>query len=417
MKSIWTTPLCLIALLLATGCNPSEPVASDETPEVVVRVQVAQAKTRPVSQQSVAQGTIFPLRQATVSAVQGGQISTMPLWKNRHVDKGETLAELNMRDLEAQRNEARSLVREAEVNLHNLQHSANPLAAANARKELAQTASTLRNARALLERRQALFQEGGIALKDLQDSQLALSLAQANYTLSQRSAKLLSTATTPGSVELARTKLDQARLRVATLESPLSFAQIRAPISGTVIDQFQFLGEFVTPGTRLLTIADLSEVIVKGQFADTVMARLRVGEQAEVRPLDRPGVKLVGRVSALSAVTDAQSRSGEVWVNLSNRDGRLRSGGVCEVSVQAHPLPAVMVPASAVTRDTPESQEGQVCVVDSQGIAHHRKVRCGIQQSDWMEISSGLKAGETVVTEGNYALPDNQRVSTESSRP
>lgn len=418
MKKIAVIVLVLLGLLaLGLWWHQHAAPATETptpTPQVAVRVKVQLARRQATSQQAVAQGSIFPLRQATVSAVQGGVISEMPLWKNRRVQQGETLAVLNMRDLQAQRNEAQALVREAEINLRNLQNSSTLLAAAGADKDLQLTASTLRNAQALYRRRQQLFSQGGIAYKDLQDSQTALSIAQANYHLSQRSSKLLRSATTPGSIELARIKLEQARLRVATLSSPLSFAIIKAPISGVVIDQFQFLGEFVSPGTKLVAIADLSEVIVKGQFADTVLAQLQVGEKAEIRPLDRPGVKLQGRVSALSAVTDAQSRSGEVWVNLHNSDGRLRSGGFCEIAVSTQAVPAVVVSASAVTRESPESRNGWVSVVDGQDIAHERPVECGLAQDGWVQILSGLRSGERVVTEGNYSLEDGVHVQVQT---
>lgn len=396
---------------------PSPQPEATETPQVVVRVKVAIARRRQLSSRSVAQGSIFPLRQATVSAVQGGVIAEMALWKNRRVARGEVLAVLNMRDLQAQRNEAEALVREMEVNLQNLQNGSTRLADANATKDLALTASTWRNAEALYRRRQELFAEGGIAFKDLQDAQTAASIARANLQLSQRSAGLLRSATNPGSIELSRVKLEQARLRVATLSSPLTFAHIRAPISGTVIDQFQFLGEYVTPGTRLLTIADLSEVIVKGQFADTILAQLQVGERAEVRPLDRPEVKLEGRVSALSAVTDAQSRSGEVWVQLPNPDGKLRSGGFCEIAVAARAIPAIVIPAAALTRESPESRQGLVSVVDGQGLAHQRSVVCQAADEGLVHVDSGLKAGERVIVEGNYRLPDGTRVVVQESRP
>jgi len=413
-----------VALLATVGLGfwrwrsaPPPPPESTKTPEVLVLVKVALARRQQLASQSVAQGSVFPLRQATVSAVQGGVITEMALWKNRRVSQGEVLAVLNMRDLQAQRNEAEALVREMEVNLQNLRNSSTRLADANAAKDLALTASTLRNATALYNRRQQLFAQGGIAYKDLQDAQTAASIAQANFQLSQRSAGLLRTATNPGSLALAQVKLEQARLRVATLSSPLTFSHIRAPISGTVVDQFQYLGEYVTPGTKLLALADLSEVIVKGQFADTVLAQLQVGERAEVRPLDRPGVKLEGRVSALSAVTDAQSRSGEVWVQLHNADGKLRSGGFCEIAVAARATPAIVIPAAAVTRESPESRQGVVSVVNAEGVSHQRQVACEPAQQGLVRVNSGLQAGERVVEEGNYRLEDGVHVQIQESRP
>ena len=403
--------LLVIVSYLAWHRSPPPAPTAEATPEVVVKVQWQTVRRQPMVRETTAQGTVTPLRQATVSAVQGGVIRTLALLKNQRVGTGELLATLDLRDQQAQRNEAAALVQEAQINLDNLQNSSNALAQATAEKDLRQAASTLANTQALYRRREGLFRQGGVALKDLQDAKLAATVAQSNYDLSLRSNQLLRTATRPGSVALARIKLQEAQLRVATLQAPLRFAEIRAPIAGTVTDQFQYQGEFVPPGTKLLSLADLSEVIVKGQFPDTVLAQLRVGQAAFVQPLDRPGLKLTGKITALGAVTDPQNRSGEVWVQLTNRDGKLRSGGFCDVVVETGRQVAVLVPDSALTLDQPGSVQGWVAVVDGAQVAHHRPVVCGFHRAGQTEIVKGLQAGEKVVTRGNVGLPDGDKVA------
>jgi Cu(I)/Ag(I) efflux system membrane fusion protein len=71
---------------------------------------------------------------------------------------------------------------------------------------------------------------------------------------------------------------------------------------------------------------------------------------------------------------------------------------------------AIVVPASAVTLESSNADEGTVIVVDAQNIAHETKVTTGIRTTDKIEIVEGLKGGETVVVEGNYALPDGTKV-------
>jgi multidrug efflux pump subunit AcrA (membrane-fusion protein) len=63
-----------------------------------------------------------------------------------------------------------------------------------------------------------------------------------------------------------------------------------------------------------------------------------------------------------------------------------------------------------VTLETTTSNEGTVMVVDDQSIAHEKKVTVGIRTKDKIEITSGLNGGETIVVEGNYALPDETKV-------
>src|SRR6185503_4110734 len=90
----------------------------------------------------------------------------------------------------------------------------------------------------------------------------------------------------PNDRDLAAAKTAQAQQHLATLDAQLGYATIRAPITGVVTDQFQYEGEFAGAGAKLVTIADISEVIVKAPFADTVVANLKVGDPATVLPTD-----------------------------------------------------------------------------------------------------------------------------------
>ena len=69
-----------------------------------------------------------------------------------------------------------------------------------------------------------------------------------------------------------------------------------------------------------------------------------------------------------------------------------------------------VVPATAVTLDASNANEGTVMVVDTTNIAHETKVVIGIRTPDKIEITQGLAGGETVVIEGNYTLPDGTKV-------
>lgn len=71
---------------------------------------------------------------------------------------------------------------------------------------------------------------------------------------------------------------------------------------------------------------------------------------------------------------------------------------------------AVVVPVSAVTLDASNADEGAVMVVDKDSITHETKAKVGIKQGDKIQILEGLSGGETVITEGNYALPDGTKI-------
>ncbi|HYV83322.1 MAG TPA: hypothetical protein VE931_07405, partial [Pyrinomonadaceae bacterium] len=92
-------------------------------------------------------------------------------------------------------------------------------------------------------------------------------------------------------------------------------------------------------------------------------------------------------------------------------DGKLRANGAAQVTIATNSKDdAVVVPASAVTLETSNANEGTVMGVDDQSVAHETKVTIGIRTPDKIEIVEGLKGGETVVIEGNYALADGTKV-------
>jgi RND family efflux transporter MFP subunit len=401
--------LSLIAFLLLRRSTNQAPAAEAET--IVVSVRVAKVERQPLASEVSALGTIFPREQAQVAAKVGAQIKQMRLLKNVIVRAGEVIAVLETRDLQAQRAEAVAALQEARLNVRGLSTGAIPQANAQAEKDLRDARANVNNARALYERRRDLYNKGGIALKEVEAAQLALTTAEDNLRLAERTAELRTNAINPNERALAESRVSQAQQRVATIDAQLSYAVIRAPLTGIITDQFQFEGEYATPGGRLVQIADISEVIVKAQFADSVVAQLKVGDPATVTPTDLTGEHMGGKVSLISRSSDPLNRSVEVWVNLGNGAGLLRPGGAAEVKVATNQTgDALVVPAAAVTLDASNADTGTVMVVGLDSVAHEAKVNVGIRTPELMQITSGLQGGETVVVEGNYALPDGTKV-------
>jgi len=119
----------------------------------------------------------------------------------------------------------------------------------------------------------------------------------------------------------------------------------------------------------------------------------------------------------VSRATDPTNRTVELWVTLANAAGRLRANGAAQVTISTKAKSdATVVPASAVTLETTNGFEGSVMVVDANSLAREKKVEVGIRSKDKLEIVSGLQPGETVVIEGNYALPDGTKVEVKEKK-
>ena len=377
----------------------------------VVSFKVAKAEQGSIAAQVVAVGTIWPREKADVGAKISAQIKRMSLLKNKLVRAGEVIAVLESKDLQAQRAEAVAALNQARAEERSLVTGTIPKTNAEDQKALTDARAKVNNARALYERRRRLFEQGGISQKDLEASQLDLTTAEDELRLQEQTVTLRGRSLNPNDRALAAAKTAEAQQHLATLDAQLSYATIRSPITGIVTDQYQYEGEFASAGGKLVTIADTSTVIVKAPFADTVASELKAGDAASVVPTDTSAEEMKGQITLLSRSSDPTNRTVEVWVTLANGAGKLRANGAAQVTVFANSKnDAVIVPASAVTLEASNADEGTVMIVDAQNVAREKKVTVGIRTRDRVEIVEGVQPGDTVVIEGNFALPDGTKV-------
>ena len=403
--------LIAIAVFYFVRSRSTANTAEADKEEVVVSVKVAKAEKDSISTENTAIGTVAPAEQTTLSSSISAQIKQMRLLKNVFVQKGEILAVLATQDFAAQRAEAAAALDEARLNLETLQKVTIPQTSAQTEKDLSDAKATADNARSVAERRKDLYAKGGISLKELEASQLVLKNAENNLRLVQQNVKLNAGAVNPNARAIAENKIKQAETKIRTIDTQASLAQVRAPITGVVTDQFQFEGDFASQGAKLLTISDIGEVIVKANFADTVVAGLRTGDLVTLSLPSSPDEKMSGQITLISRSTDPQNRTVEIWAKFANGRGVLRAGDAVQFVASSKPeTDAVVIPVSALQLGASNTDDGTVMVVGEDSIAHEKKVKVGIRSSDKYQITEGLNGGETVVIEGNYALPDGTKV-------
>jgi HlyD family secretion protein len=414
---VWTAGVIVVLLIVVfawRSCHKAgaADATAAEAANVTVSVQVAKAERAPIANEVSTVATLAARREATITPKIAAPIVQMPLLINRFVRAGETIAVLEARDLTAQRSEAAGALQEAEATAHSTVHGAVPLTNAQDQKSLTDARAAVENARKTYERRQVLFEQGGISKKDLEASKLALTNAEDDLRLAEASSNLHRGVTNPGDVAVAQSKASQARAHMATLDAQLGYSVIRAPFDGTITGQFQYQGELANPGGKLVTIADTSSLIAKMQMSEAVASHLRVGDAVKVLPDDLAGQSLSGSIDLVGRGVDPQSRAVDVWVRVPNSTGQLRPNGVARVVISSQLVnDAIVVPSSAVTLDATNGSAGTLMVVDSKSVAHEVHVTIGVRSNGRMQILSGLQGGETVVTEGNFGLPDGSKVA------
>src|SRR5205085_1278524 len=121
------------------------------------------------------------------------------------------------------------------------------------------------------------------------------------------------------------------------------------------------------------------------------------GDKATV---EAPGLeKFPGTVTLVSPALDPNSTTVEIWVQAANARQQLRPGVTAQLSITAQTVhDALVVPAIALLNASGE--QAQVMVIGGDGTAQSRDVKTGIQSGEDVQIVSGLKAGEQIVTQG-----------------
>ena len=182
-------------------------------------------------------------------------------------------------------------------------------------------------------------------------------------------------------------------------------SQIRSPIGGTVVAQNVYEGQYVTTGQALFEIADFSNMWFMFRAYEQDMPWIKTGQTVTVSTPAIPGKSFQGKVTFIDPNFDEATRSTKVRVELPNPkiDGRrlllhrLYADGAVNVDA-----PAVLtVPRAAVIQTGPEA----VVYIDREGGAYEQTpVKIGRRGDSLVEILSGLKAGDKVVTNGNLLI-------------
>ena len=183
--------------------------------------------------------------------------------------------------------------------------------------------------------------------------------------------------------------------------------KIRSPIGGFVARKSALSGAYVTPGTELFELADLSAVWVTADLYEYEAARVRVGQKATITVPTYPGEAFHSRVQFIYPTFNVGTRTLPVRLELKNPHLRLRPGMFAQVELEVDPVDALVVPAEAVV-DTGDLQ--YVFAVRGAGRFEPRRVKVGARAGDRVQLIEGVADGDEVVTTGNFLVDSESRL-------
>lgn len=216
---------------------------------------------------------------------------------------------------------------------------------------------------------------------------------------------------------VARAAIGQLDAELAQATVNLDYTTLRAPADGVVLAKLKEVGEIAVPGGfagsgDLIRLANLTDMRAEVDVNEADLARVRLGQPAQVTPDAYPEARYEARVVKLYPQVDRQKGTLKVEVHILHPDDKLLPDMSARVTFLQPPEVAratesvVLVPAAAVHRTT--AGDTAVWVVRD-GVVESRRVEPRGDVGDQVRIASGLEGGETVVV-GDDALAEGQRV-------
>ncbi len=181
-----------------------------------------------------------------------------------------------------------------------------------------------------------------------------------------------------------------------------------SPATGVVTDKKVTQGQAVQAGTEIYVVADLSSVWVDAQVRESDAADLRVGSGADLEFATYPGRTYKGRITFLYPTVAEQTRSLRARIAIANADGRLKPGMYATVRLSSPTRSALTVPRSAVLQT---GERAVVFVDQGKGALRPMDVVTGRAAGEYVEILSGLEAGQRVVTSAQFLLDSESNLA------
>jgi HlyD family secretion protein len=396
--------LALVALLVLTAC--SKPPAAETGAAAPVQVTaVTQATIRRIVE---GDGVLFPRDQASVMPKLSAPVQKFYVNRGDHVRQGQLLAVLENRDLTASAAEGKGAVEQAKSNLRATEGATIPESVGKAEIDLQAARDARDNAKKVLDSREQLFQQGALARRPVDESQLAYSQALAQYRVADEHLKALQSVSNEEQIKGATAQVESAKAHYEALEAQVAYSRVTSPIAGIVADRPINVGEMANPGSSLITVVDISRVVARVDVPQNAASAVKQGQTAIIT---QPGNsdQMEGKVTVVSPAANPNTTTVQVWIEIANVGERLKPGSAVHAAISSEVYKAAtVVPVAAIL----PAEEGGTAVltVSQDSIAHRRAVKLGVRESSQVQVLSGVTPGEEVVVVGGIGLDDKAKV-------
>ena len=277
------------------------------------------------------------ITDAEVSFKIAGRVVERSVSEGESVKAGQAVARLDTSEL-AQEVALRSAeVRAAEAALAELVTGSRPEEIAQSEAVVRRMQADVARARADFKRLKKLYELDNVSVQDYDAAKSAVEVTTAKLGEAQEQLRLVQKGPRIEKIERSRAQLQQTKEALALAETRLSYATLTSPLTGVVLSHNIEPGEFVAPGTPIVTVGDLEHVWLRAYVDETDLGRVKVGQAAQVAADTYPDKVYEGRVSFIASQAEFTPKSVQtkkervklvyrIKITIANPDMELKAG-------------------------------------------------------------------------------------------
>jgi RND family efflux transporter MFP subunit len=376
--------LLLPVVCTSAGCKSDYPVSARNNPGAEAREprQVKVARVSEISMESTVTvtGTLAAYEQATVSAKVPGRVKSIAVDLGSVVRQGQIIAQLEQQDYQLRLQQAEAALAQARARVGLSPEGKDDRIEPERTGTVRQAQAVLDEAKLKLERAENLVRRGVLA-----KAQLDAAEAEHKVALSRYQDAVEEIRNRQALVVQRRSELEIARQQLAD-------SSIYAPFAGVVQEKRTSIGEYLAAGTPIVNVVRMDPLRLRAEVPERESRKVHVG--LSVRVTIEGDTKVYGgKIARISPTITEQNRVLIVEAEVQN-NGQLRPGSYAKAEIvsDADDL-TIAVPANAIVSFA--GIDKVILVQD--GKAVEKPITLGRRTSDWVEVVSGLKTGDSVV--------------------
>ncbi len=383
-RVLLSVTLFLPIVLTSLSCKSGYPVSARNNPGSEAKepraVKIARASEVPMEQTVTVTGTLAAYDQATVSAKVPGRVTSIAVDLGSVVRQGQIIAQLEQQDYQLRLQQAEAALSQARARVGLPPEGKDDRIDPEKTGTVRQAQALLDDARIKFERAQNLVKRGVLARAQLDGAEAEYKVSLSRYQ---------------DAVEEIRNRqalVVQRRSELEIARQQLADSSIYAPFDGVVQEKRTSIGEYLAAGTPIVNVVRMDPLRMRAEVPERESRNVRVGLAVRVM-LEGDTNVYAGKIARISPTITAQNRVLIVEAEVRN-NGQLRPGSYARAEIVSdNNSSALAVPANTIVSFA--GIDKVVMVQDGKAI--EKPVTLGRRTDQWVEVLSGLKAGETVV--------------------